>query len=113
MANLIYITLPIVLRQWNGCYQFWVLNFHYKNCHHYKTTIVVHLLTIPTIYIKQETSPSKKLEAMQYLSRDLNPHFLLSLKKFRKRVRERRVNENNRADGSKSRRIPAKNHTKN
>jgi len=25
--------------------------------------------------------------------------------------RERRVNENNRADGSKSRRIPAKNHT--
>jgi len=26
-------------------------------------------------------------------------------------VRERRVNENNRADGSKSRRIPAKNHT--
>jgi len=50
---------------------------------------------------------------MQYLSRDLNPQFLLSLKKFRKRVRERRVNENNRADGSKSRRIPAKNHTKN
>jgi len=28
-------------------------------------------------------------------------------------VRERRVNENNRADGSKSRRIPARNHTKN